>query len=104
MTGSTTAIGLPCVPLYDASQRGNSLYARLALQDDERMLALGNASGTVSIWDTHAASLAAAEMRAHGGSLHGERSTASAASTYFDGRDGLQSMARPITLTAHDRT
>lgn len=42
-------------PLHDSAQSGNTLYARLALHDDERTLALGCNSGTVTLWDTWAA-------------------------------------------------
>ncbi|PWN33396.1 WD40 repeat-like protein [Meira miltonrushii] len=63
---STTDLGLPIGPMFDPAQRGNSLYARLALHDDERTLALGCSSGAVSVWDTHAASKAAAELSSLG--------------------------------------
>lgn len=59
---SSTATGFPIPPLYHDVQRGNTLYARMALHDDDRTLALGCNTGVVTIWDTHAASLALGEV------------------------------------------
>ena len=51
---SSTSLGIPSPALFDAATRTNSLYARLALHDDERSLALGCHSGKVAIWDAFA--------------------------------------------------
>ncbi|UZJ54982.1 hypothetical protein CBS101457_004302 [Exobasidium rhododendri] len=59
---STTSTGYPVPPLYHEAQRGNTLYARMALHDDDRTLALGCNTGVITLWDTHAASLALGEV------------------------------------------
>lgn len=52
--------------LWDAAQRHNTLYARLALYD-ERFLALGCNTGDVVVWDAAARGTARAAVlpRAH---------------------------------------
>lgn len=53
---SPTLTPLGRAPALSApAQRGNTLYARLALSGDGRSLALGCHSGTVALWDTWAA-------------------------------------------------
>jgi hypothetical protein len=62
LQSSFTSTGFPIAPLYHDLQRGNTLYARMALHDDERTLALGCNTGVVTVWDTHTASLALSEV------------------------------------------
>lgn len=84
------------MPLFHPAQRGNTLYARLALHDDERTLALGNNSGTITIWDTHTAMLAASELDTLGVSARG-----GVKPTYAMGSDAIQGLAKPSILGGH---
>ena len=119
---SITDLGLPIGPMFDPAQRGNSLYARLALHDDERTLALGCTSGAVSVWDTHAASKAAAELSSLGVHLadlqpNGTKRQSSSlspasedpdfgfqTSLYGQGQEELIEMARPSILHGAHRS
>jgi hypothetical protein len=53
-------------PLYSDIQRQNTLYAKMALSQDERMLAIGCNSGDVMLWDVGRDGLTAKEgVRLH---------------------------------------
>jgi hypothetical protein len=69
---SYSGTGHPNIPLYHDEQRGNTLYARLALHDDDRTLALGCNSGVITLWDTQAASLALGELHSQMGTSTGK--------------------------------
>lgn len=106
LTPNTTGIGLPAVPLFDAAQRGNTLYARLALHDDERTLALGCNSGTITVWDTHAATLASAELASLGVNMASACSSTGLPSlpSYGDGHEDLMEKAKPAILRGGHRS
>lgn len=89
---STTQTGHQIPPLYHDLQRGNTLYARMALHDDDRTLALGCTTGVVTIWDTHAAALSLGEMFSHSASYTGESEPAE------DSLEAHSGMARPAIL------
>ena len=97
LQSSTTQTGFPIPPMYHDVQRGNTLYARMALHDNDRTLALGCNSGVITLWDTHAAALALGEV--------------SSSSSDYDGQGepreeyltSLTGAARPAILDgAHD--
>jgi denticleless len=100
----TTSLGLPVVPLFDAAQRGNTLYARMSLHDDERTLALGCNSGVVTVWDAYAASSAASELAALGEDLTDMRNSQCALSGYAEGHDQLVEWSRPAVLQGGHRS
>lgn len=113
---SISDLGLPIGPMFDPAQRGNSLYARLALHDDERTLALGCSSGSISVWDTYAATKAASELSSLGVNManlplsttrssqfvqdteYDLQNTTEPVSIYGQGQEDLIEMAKPTIL------
>lgn len=85
----TTQLGHAIPPLYHPAQRSNTVYARMALHDDDRTLALGCNSGAITLWDTHAASLSLGQIYAEDPSFTGEVNSAS---------NPLRQMAQPAVL------
>lgn len=89
LQSGTTQLGHTIPPLFHPAQRSNTVYARMALHDDDRTLALGCNSGAITLWDTHAASLSLGQIYAEDPHFTGEAD---------DELYPLRQMARPAVL------